>query len=311
MSLTEAQGLFLTNDVLMRRWVEDSPKVTQLAGVFGFEELYGNEERWAITGALATAESVAYGPPPLTDQTTVPEERVYTFGNLGTARVLNWSTQDLQSTQLDQRGEQVEKAARQLQYKFWELFITGDPVNPGEFKGLDLIMADPAFAAQTQDKGGAAVTTFDLDNALKAIRSDDGSVTCVYTSPQGISAINEAFIARGVFAPLTTCSYMNFAGQMATRPCTSVFGVPALWSDFVPFKPDPKFTTDIWFFKLGAEHIHGIIPPLNGASTMLKIRETSLGATEPATRIDITWPVALSVPRPSDVFVIRDALFPT
>lgn len=310
MPLTEAQGLFLTNDAYMRHFLEDAKFVTQLAGIFPFEEVDGNEERWPVTGPLATAASFGFGGPALPEQTTVPSARVYTYGNLGTARVVNWSTEDLQSAQNDQAQEQVSKAARQLHYKFWELFITGNPVTPGEFAGLDVIVGDPAFAGQINDKLATPVTTIDLDNALKGVRSDEGSVTCVYTSSEGITAINEAFIARGVYPPLTNCSYLNAAGQQASRPCTSVFGVPALWSNKVPIIPGPPDLTDIWFFKLGPTNIHGIVPPLRGANTMIKIHETSLGDTEPSTRYDVTWPVGLSVPHITDLFVIKNVAIP-
>lgn len=310
MPLTEAQGLFLTNDAYLRHFLEDAPHVTQLAALLPFTEVAGNEERWAVARPLGPASTLGYGGPPLPEQTTQPFPRVFTFGNLGTARDVNWSTQDLQSAQNDQTALQIAKAARQLHYKFWELFITGNPATPGEFAGLDLIVSNPAFALQVNDLAGAPVTTVDLDNALKGVRSDEGSVTCVYTSGAGITAIDEAFVARGTYPALAGHADRTIARQWASQRCTSVFGVPALWSDLVPVIPGPPDLTDIWFLKLGPGHLHGITPPRRRADTMVQVRSRSLGATTPATRHDITWPVGLSVPVTTDLFVIKNAAIP-
>jgi hypothetical protein len=322
MPLNQGQGLFLTNDVLLGPWIEDVPQVTQLAGVFRIDQVPGNEVRYATTGALATAGVIDYGGAPLADQTTVPEERVYTFGNLGTARVVNWSTQDLQSSPIDpaqqpsslrdQTQEQIAKAARQLHYKFWELFITGNPATPGEFAGLNTILAGAAFAGRTVAKAGTAITLPELDAYIRTITSGDNRNVAILASNFGAVMLNNLFNAAGLYSPPVACSYMDFGGRQITRMCQSAFGIPVFWNTAVPVTPGPPGQTisDLYFLNLGAGHIRGIIPPLNGASTMIKIRETSLGATEPATRYDITFPIGVDVPSTADLFRAADVLNP-
>lgn len=309
MPLTQAQGLLLSNDLLLAKFIEDQVFVTQLAGIFPFKEIFGDRERFSLAPALPAAGSFGFGGAPIPEQTTVPTSREYPFGILGTARIVNYATQDLQSNVNDQTAVQIDEAARQLHYGFWTQFITGNPAVPTQFQGLDNIIGQPAFAGQILDKGGTPVTTVDLDRALKGVRADENDVTAVYTSGDGVVAIHEAFISRGVYLPSESFPSMNAIGRRALVKRPSVFGVPVYWSSFVPVLPGPT-RTDIWFLKLGERHIHGIVPPLNGQRTFLKVRTTHLGQLEPSTRHDISWAVGIAVPAATDIFVIRNVAIP-
>jgi hypothetical protein len=307
MSLTRAQGLLLSNDWLLARFIEDAPFVMQLAQELPFFEIDGDSERFSPTDALPAAPPVGFCVA-LTEQSTIPKTRSYSFGMLGTQRTVCYSTQYLQSNVNDQTLAQTEMACRNLLYGFWTLFITGNPATAGEFAGLDTIISGADFAGQIIDAAGTPVTTALLDRALRLIRSGEGYADKIYTSPDGYNAIREAYFVRGTSPQQQAHIVPNGNGGARSMWTTHVDGVPVVWSHFVPVRVGPPKVTDIWFLKMGRRHLHGMVPMRGGGRrSMIKIQAT-LGAG--LTRYDLVFPVAIAVPSVSDIAVIRNVLVP-
>lgn len=307
MPLTQAQGLLLSNDILMRHILEDSPFVTQLVHFFRFFEVDGDTERWATTSALPTALPIGFGQP-LTEQTTVPASRTYSFGQIATAREVLYNTQDLQSNVNDQSEVQLRMALQNLHYGFWRLFILGNPANPGEFAGLDSIISGAAFAGQIVDALGLALTTRMLDRAQRRVRTGDNFEGFIYTSPQGYVEIRQAFLGSGTLPQEVAVTVPDGNGGFKAVSMMHVNGWLVTWSDFVPTETFGANTvTKIWFLKLGARRIHGIVPSSTGQRSMIRVRSTILTQTS-ALRYDLTFPVGISVPSVSDIAVIRNVL---
>ena len=172
MPLSPAQGLLLSNDFLVGRFIEDSPFVIQPAHFLPFFEVPGDSERWSTTAAILPASALPFCGP-IADQTTVPIARSYSFGELATSRIVCYGTQDLQSNANDQSAAQLEMAFRQLLYGFFRLLFIGNPANPGEFIGFDNIITGAAFAGQIVDALGLALTTRLLDRAQRRLKSGD------------------------------------------------------------------------------------------------------------------------------------------
>jgi len=303
MALTQAQGLGLSNPWLRSGFYEDIPQVIQLAHRLWFDVVPGDRKRDAIAPVLAPAGGVGYGPPPTPLTQSVPSNREYSFGVLADSFTVNYATQDAQSNVNDQTAMQFGMAVRRLLYGFWRMFIEGDTVNPGEFQGLRSIISQPAFAGQIIDKGGTPLATQDLSSAMRRVKSSDNFSLISYTSAEGYNAVEEAFISRSVLPTPKPMLIPDGFGGFHVDYRSSVFGADLLWSDFVPIVPGPPALSEIWFINLGA--VHGICPPLANGQ-MIRTRATPLGTIEPATRFDLTYPVAINVPRVTDIALIRN-----
>lgn len=308
MALTQAQGLLLSNDVLLRHFIEDQVRVTQLAHFLRFTEVDGNLERWATTALLPIAPPIGFGAA-LTEQTTVPQSRTYDFGMLATARTVSYSTQDTQSNVNDQAAVQLEMAVRNLWYGFWTLFITGNPANPGEFAGLEFIINGAAFAGQIIDVAGAPLTTRMLDRAQRLVKQGDNFGGIIYTSERGYVEIRQAFLSTGILPQELPVMVPDGYGGMKRVSIMHVNGWLVTWSDFVPtVQVGQNLVTNIWFLRLGTNPgIHGIVPASTGRSSMIVVRSTILTTTS-ATRYDLTFPVGISVPSVTDIAVLRNVL---
>jgi len=303
MSLTQAQGLLLSDDILMKHFVEDGPKVIQLSHRLPFFEVDGDTERWGTTAALPSATPQAFGGPYI-EQTTIPVTRTYSFGYIGTSRTVNHATQDLQSNVNDQAAVQLEMGVRNLLYEFWRQFILGITATPGEFQGLDNIINQPGFAGQIINAAGVALTTSQLDRALRLIGQGDGFADVIYTSTKGYNAIREAFFARGGVPQHKEFEVPDGNGGTKLMSVTHVDGVPVLWSDFVPLETGDT-RTKVWILKLGQDHVHGIVPASTGKHSMIKIRSTVQPGVSVA-EYQLNFPVGISVPSVKDIAMIKD-----
>ncbi|KAF0245036.1 MAG: hypothetical protein FD180_1973 [Planctomycetota bacterium] len=306
MPLSPAQGLLLSNDFLVGRFIEDSPFVIQPAHFLPFFEVPGDSERWSTTAAILPASALPFCAP-IADQTTVPVARSYSFGELATSRIVCYGTQDLQSNVNDQSAVQLEMACRQLLYGFFRLLFIGNPVNPGEFIGFDNIITGAAFAGQIVDALGLALTTRLLDRAQRRPKSGDNFDGYICTSAQGYIEIRQAFLASGTLPQEVAVVVPDGNGGLKTVTMMHVNGWLVMWTDFVPIEQFQGSTvTKIWFFKFGRRHIHGIVPASGGRRSMFKIRSTlSQGS---GIRYDVVFPVAISVPAVSDIAVISNVL---
>lgn len=304
MSLTQAQGLSLSNDWLTRRFTEDGPFAMQLSYRLPWFEVWGDSERWSTTVALPTAKPIGFCAP-LTEQTTVPQARSYGYGYIATRRDVCYSTQDLQSNVNDQSVAQLEMGCRNILYEIWRQVISGNPgVTPGEMLGFDAIIGQAAFAGQIIDALGTPVTATQLDQALRLIGQGDGWADAIYTGPEGYNAIRRAFFAQGSIPQQQALLVPDGNGGTRTMWTTHVDGVPVYWSNFVPTELFQNIKVQkIWFLKLGRRHIHGIIPASIGRRSMIKIRST-IG--DGFIRYDQTFAGAVSVPSVKDIAVIRN-----
>ncbi len=306
MPLTPAQGLLLSNDFLVGRFIEDSPFVIQLAHFFPFFEVPGDSERWSTTVAVPPASPLPFCGP-IADQTTVPAARSYSFGEVATSRVVCYGTQDLQSNVNDQSAVQLEIACRQLLYGFFRLLNVGNAANAGEFAGLDNIITGAAFAGQIVDALGLPLTTRMLDRAQRRVKSGDNLEGIVMTSAQGYIEIRQAFLGAGTLPQEVPVVVPDGNGGLKTVSMMHINGWLVIWSDFVPIEQFQATTvTKIWFLKLGRRHFHGIVPASGGRRSMFKIRSSlSQGS---GIRYDVVFPCAISVPSVSDIAVVQNVL---
>lgn len=306
MPLSPAQGLLLSNDFLVGRFIEDSPFVIQPAHFLPFFEVSGDSERWSTTVAIPPASPLPFCGP-IADQTTVPAARSYSFGEVATSRVVCYGTQDLQSNVNDQAAVQIEMATRQVLYGFFRLLFVGNPANPGEFIGFDNIITGAPFAGQIVDALGLALTTRLLDRAQRRIKAGDNFEGMIWTSAQGYIEIRQAFLASGTLPQEVSVAVPDGNGGLKTISMMHVNGWLVSWTDFVPIEQFQGSTvTKIWFVKLGRRHIHGIVPASSGTRSMFKVRSTlSQGS---GTRYDVVFPVAISVPAVTDIAVISNVL---
>lgn len=317
MALTQAQGLLLSNDFLLAQYLEQSPLVTQLAARFPFFTLgvqpdgstHGNSaggNLWRVANTkVGVSGSVGFGPPPIPLSQAVPVNFEYTLGLLGEAFTINYATQDTQSDVFNQYLAQKYYAGRGLHYGFWRQFIEGNPANPGEFQGLRDIINQPAFANQIIDLAGGPLTTQALSDARSRVTNREGYAEVAYTSSEGLTAIEQAFLAQGALPPIAPFQVTDGLGGTKTYNKAHAFGAEILTSAFVPVIPGPTNLTEIWFMNLGQGAVHGFCPPMVGGS-MVRERSVDLGPTEPATQHSYTWPSGIVVSTVTCISVVQN-----
>lgn len=157
----------------------------------------GNALRYATTGPLTGGATIGQcgAIPENTKQPNDPN-RIYQFAEIATQLRVCYKAQDIFSSNAnDQVAVQMALAVRELLYKFWTLFESGDSsVNPDEFDGL-LKLADPSKVVDLEFR---QLTLEDLDRAKELVRTNDGRSVLILTNTIGKRAIHGAYWDRGV-----------------------------------------------------------------------------------------------------------------
>ena len=123
-----ANARLLSNDVLAKWLIEDFPFRIQLASIFPFYPISGNALRYATTGALGPGVTLDFGDSFPVD-TKVPNDpnRLFKFADIATQYRINYTAQDIFSSNVnDQTAVQMALAIRELLYKFWMQFESGE-----------------------------------------------------------------------------------------------------------------------------------------------------------------------------------------
>jgi hypothetical protein len=342
MTFIGPEAQFLSNHALAKWLIEDFPFRIQLAPVFPFYAVAGHELRYSTTPALtpgATIEDCA----PIPEDTKLPgdpPQRIGKFSEIATQFRIAYNAEDEFSSNVnDQVAVQTPLAIRELLYKFWTLFESGNSVNPGEFDGLDAIV-NPS---QVIDLACGELTLETLDAALDKIRSNDGRCRVIYTSGIGKRAILAAHYVRGlepeyeeVEVPCATGGtkkeqvlkydgalvYVNDLNQVfecvvpaaarkgkARRARMNLVKPPELMSMLESGELlVSDLATNIWFFVMGQNNLHGITPA-SVYPNMFVPRSTIL-PDESCLVYHMTMPTGIALGSASALAVIKNAKIP-
>lgn len=308
----------LSNDVLAKWLIEDFPFRIQLAPVFPFHPIAGHALRYATTPALRPGIALDFDAEIIED-TKLPNEcnRVFPLAELATQFRVSYKAQDVFSSNVnDQTAVQMALAIRELLYKFWQLFESGDAARPGEFDGLSKLV-DPE---RVLDLDFQPLTLEALEQAKEQVRSNDGRDVVTFTNSIGKRAIHAAHWSRGLEPQY----------QDITLPCPrdervlSFDGAPVYVNDLNqtllrvpdgPSKPPPSRPVDgpgvaanIWFFVMGENNLHGITPA--ALDSGLFVTRSTLLPDGSTLVYHVTLPVGIALGSAASLAVIRNATIP-
>ena len=274
------QTQLLSNDVLAKWLLEDFPYRIQLAPVFPFLPVTGDALRYATTGPLPPAATIGQcGPIPNDTKQPKDPNRIHPMAEIATHFRVCYKAQDIFSSNInDQVAVQMALAVRELLYKFWILFESGDSsANPGEFDGLNRLV-DPA---NVLDLRGRELRLEDLDLAKQRVRANDGRCVVAFTSGPGDRAIRAAHYVRGLAPQYQNLEFPCPDGRSKSVQVLTIDGAPVYINDLNQMLQwnengagaliapenalqldgfDPPLATNIWFFVLGPGQFHGIMP---------------------------------------------------
>ena len=321
-----AQARLLSNDVLARWLIEDFPFRIQLSTVFPFLPVAGDALRYATTGPLTPAATIGQHDA-IPEDTKQPKDpnRLHQFAEIATQFRVRYKAQDIFSSNVnDQVAVQMALAVRELLYKFWTLFESGDSsANPDEFDGL-LRLVDHS---KVVDLGCRELTLEDMDRAKELVRTNDGRGVLIFTSSIGKRAIHSAYWERGVNPEYEEMEFSSPDGGTMMQQVLKFDGSPVYINDLnqvfdckgnKPGKlvsPDkalnlhgsePPVATNIWFFVLGEGNLHGIMPE-NAQSIITRSTILADGST---LVYHLTMPVGIALGSVCALSVIKNAMIP-
>ncbi len=321
-----ANAQFLSEIKLAPGLVEDCPYRTQLSTVLPFLPVAGHALRYATTGPLTPGVTIGQcGPIPEDTKQPKDPNLIYPFVEIATQVRVCYTAQDTSSSSVnDQVAVQMALAVRELLYKFWTLFESGDSsANPTEFDGL-LRLVDPA---NVFDLRGRELRLEDLDRAKQCVRTSDGRHVMIFTSGLGDRIVRAAHYVRGLAPHYMEmefpCSdgpgksvqvlafdgapvYVNDLNQVFEWTVEGPGPLVALEDKFRLDGFDPPLATHIWFFDLGHGKLHGIVPE---KARSIIVRSTIL-ADASTLVYHLTMPVGLARGSAASVSVIKNATIP-
>lgn len=321
-----ANARLLSNDVLAKWLLEDFPFRIQLSTVFPFLPVAGDALRYATTGALTPGATIGQcGPIPEDTKQPNDPNRMHRFAEIATQFRVCYKAQDIFSSNVnDQVAVQMALATRELLYKFWTLFESGDAsANPDEFDGL-LRLVDPS---KVVDLGCRELTLEDMDRAKELVRTNDGRGIVIFTSSIGKRAIHAAHWVRGLNPDYEEMKFSCPDGNTKMQQVLKFDGAPVYINDLNQVfecngnKPgklippekalnvdgfDPSGATNIWFFVVGAGNLHGIMPE---KAQSIIVRSTIL-ADASTLVYHVTMPVGIALGSVGALSVIKNAMIP-
>lgn len=316
----------LSNDVLAKWLLEDFPFRIQLSTVFPFLPVTGDALRYATTGPLTSGATIGQcGPIPEDTKQPNDQNRMHRFAEIATQFRVCYKAQDIFSSNVnDQVAVQMALAVRELLYKFWTLFESGDSsANPDEFDGL-LRLVDHS---KVVDLEGRELTLEDMDRAKELVRTNDGRCVLIFTSSIGKRAIHGAYWDRGVTPEREAIAFSSPDGSTKMQQVLKFDGAAVYINDLNQVfecngnKPgklippekalnldgfDPPMATNIWFFVLGQGNLHGIMPE---KARSIIVRSTIL-ADASTLVYHVTMPVGIALGSVCALSVIKNATIP-
>jgi hypothetical protein len=317
----------LTSDDVLAKWlIEDFPFRIQLATVFPFLPVMGDSLRYATTGPLPPAVTIGQcGLIPEDTKQPKDPNRAHPMAEIATQFRVCYKAQDIFSSNVnDQVAVQMALAVRELLYKFWTLFESGDSsINPDEFDGLNRLV-DPANVLDLQ---GRELRLEDLDLAKQRVRANDGRCVVAFTSGPGDRAIRAAHYVRGLVPHYQNMEFSCPDGHRKSVQTLTFDGAPVYindlnqvvqWSEAGPGAPiaaentpqldgfEPALATNIWFFVLGPGNLHGIMPE---KARNIIVRSTIL--PDGSTLVyHVMMPVGMARGSAGSISVIKNATIP-
>ncbi|MDR4508934.1 MAG: hypothetical protein MRJ65_12000 [Candidatus Brocadiaceae bacterium] len=272
--------------------IEDFPFRIQLSTVFPFLPVVGDSLRDATTGPLTSAATIG-------QHDAIPEDakhprdqnRSHQFAEIATQFRVRYKAQDIFSSNVnDQVAVQMALAVRELLYKFWTLFESGDSLaNPDEFDGL-LRIVDPT---KVVDLGCRELTLEDMDRTKELVRTSDGRGVVIFTSSISKRAIHGDYWDRGVNPEYEEMEFSRPDGGSTMQQALKFDGAPVYINDLNQVfeckgnKPgkqipsgkmlnldgfEPPVATNLWFFVLGTGTCTGLCRRRRKAS--LRVRRS-------------------------------------
>ena len=323
MSTINNNARLLSNDVKVEGMIEDFPFRIQLASVFPFYPVAGDSLCYATTSALQPGVTIGFEEG-ITEDTKMPNDpnRVFTFTEIATQFRISYKAQDIFSSNVnDQTSVQMALAIRELLYKFWTLFESGDSSNQGEFDGLQKLV-DPS---RVLDLGFQLLTLEALEQGKELVRSNDGRGTVMFTNSAGKRAIHAAHWTRGltgqyekIMLPCNENEYervLTFDGApvYVNDLNQNLSGSP----DNPTGKPIPEnqldldssgIGTNIWFFRVGENNLHGMTPA--ALDTGLFVTRSTLLPDGSTLVYHVTMPVSIALGSASSLAVIKNVSVP-
>ena len=286
----------------------------------------GDSLRYATTGPLPPAVTIGQCSP-IPEDTKQPNNpnRVQPMAEIATHFRVCYKAQDLFSSNVnDQVAVQMALAVRELLYKFWILFESGDSsTNADEFDGLNRLV-DPANVLDLQ---GRELRLEDLDLAKQRVRANDGRCVVGFTSGLGDRAIRTSHYVRGLAPHYQEMEFPCPDGRSKSIQVLTFDGAPIYindlnqvvqWSEAGPgpnIVPEnthqfdgfhPQLATNIWFFVLGPGNLHGIMPE---KARNIIVRSTIL-ADASTLVYHVMMPVGMARGSAGSISVIKNATIP-
>lgn len=315
----------LSNDVQAKWLIEDFPFRIQLASVFPFFPIAGDALRYATTPALQPGVTIGFEER-ITEDTKMPNDpnRVFTFAEIATQFRVSYKAQDIFSSNVnDQTSVQMALAIRELLYKFWTLFESGDSANPGEFDGL-LKLVDPS---RVLDLGFQPLTLEALEQGKELVRSNDGRGTVTFTNSIGKRAIHAAHWARGLTGQYEEMMFPCPCNESKYERVLTFDGAPVYVNDLnqnLSGSPDNPIGelisenpldlgssglgTNIWFFGMGENNLHGMTPA--ALDKGLFVTRSTLLPDGSTLVYHVTMPVSIALGSASSLAVIKNVPVP-
>ncbi|MFQ5741938.1 MAG: hypothetical protein ACE5JX_23335, partial [Acidobacteriota bacterium] len=249
--------------------------------------------------------------------------RVHGFAEITTQFRVCYKAQDVFSSNAnDQVAVQMALAVRELLYRFWTMFESGDgSLNSNEFDGLAQLV-DPA---NVLDLKGGPLTLEVLDLAKERVRTNDGRCVTIFTSGVGKRAIHAAHWVRGLDPEYQEMEFPCPGGEFKAEKVLTFDGAAVhvndlnevrTWKKGQPGKliaPEdltsydgPSPATNIWFFVLGEGNLHGIKP----ANAMDIITRSTILADASTLVYHLAMPVGIALGSAASLSVIKNASIP-
>ncbi|SFK49099.1 hypothetical protein SAMN05216302_1007125 [Nitrosomonas aestuarii] len=325
MSTIGENARLLSNDVQAKWLIEDFPFRIQLASVLPFLPVAGDALRYTTTSVLQPGVTIGFEEGIMED-TKMPndQKRNFTFAEIATHFRVSYKAQDVFSSNVnDQVSVQMALAIRELLYKFWMLFESGDSANPGEFDGLQKLV-DPS---RILDLGFRPLTLEVLEQGKELVRTNDGRGTVVFTNSIGKRAIHAAHWTRGLTPQYTDMIFPCPRNENHTERVLTVDGAPVYVNDLNqnldgspdapdgepvpenPLAPDSAgIGTNIWFFSMGENNLHGMTPA--ALDTGLFVTRSTMLPDGSTLVYHVTMPASIALGSASSLAVIKNALIP-
>lgn len=263
----------------------------------------------------------------IAEDTKMPNDppRVFPFVEIATQFRVSCKAQDIFSSNVnDQVCVQMALAIRKLLYKFWTLFESGDSSNPGEYDGLQKLVD----SSRVLDLGFQPLTLEVLEQGKELVRTNDGRGAVLFTNSIGKRAIHAAHWKRGLTGQYAEMIFSCPRNESQSERVLTFDGAPVYVNDLnlnLSGSPDnpigepvqenprepgsPGVGTNIWFFTMGENNLHGMTPA--ALDTSLFVTRSTMLPDGSTLVYHVTMPASIALGSASSLAVIKNATIPS